>query len=848
MVPQLLNSTAQEQRVNDVIAAYLKAVQAGEKPDRLEWLAQHPEVAGELASFFADQDQFDRLAEPLRAVLPGPADTVTIPFRQFGDYELLEEIGRGGMGVVYRARQIKLNRTVALKMIRAGELASATEVQRFQAEAEAAAHLDHPHIVPIYEVGEHQGQHYFSMKLIEGGCLAQWIADLRLQNADWQKQAARLLASVARAVHYAHQRGVIHRDLKPANILLQVPSPSSPSALCDLQSAIPMVSDFGLAKRMATLSPGELPTQSGAIVGTPSYMAPEQASGGKGLSCSVDIFSLGTMLYEMLTGLPPFKGETPLDTLIQVRECEPACPRTRNAHVDPDLQTICLKCLEKDPQKRYGSAEALAEDLERWLTGEPIQARPTGRAERLWRWGRRNPVVAALSAVVLLVTLGGFSGVLWQWKVALANEQKADLKAVQALEKEQEAKQQRNEARQQRDLAQRQREEVRALNEKLQTAQAKLRNTLYAAHMNLARHAWEEDDISRVQELLDQHRPKAGEPDLRGFEWDYLNHLCHSELLTLKGHTGKVRGLAYSPDGKRLASASTTWNATKKTYVAGEVKIWDAQTGREILTIQGHADTLVFSPDSKRLIGGGWNAKVTIWDAQSGQELLSHKGDLDGVAAFISPDGERWASRADSPGNEIKLWDVQTDKELLSLKGHTNWVEGVAFSPDGKRLATASMDGMVKVWDAQTGQELLSLKGTLWQIAFSPDGKRLAGGSWNTLKVWDAQTGQELLSRNENDGAYVKAFSPDGKHLATTSQVGILRIWDLQTGQAIRTFKTSGGVRGDGQMVAFSPDGQRLAGIAAWHTVKVWDAQHDQESRTLPASGEFRFVVGFSPD
>jgi serine/threonine-protein kinase len=363
--------------------------------------------------FFADQNQFDRLAAPLRAVLPppgpsaatpAPGDTLTTDsplrseVRRFGDYELLEEIGRGGMGVVYRARQIKLNRTVALKMIRAGELASAAEVQRFQAEAEAAAHLDHPHIVPIYEVGEWRAGEvsppvqYFSMKLIEGGSLAQWPGvkgqESGVRRAE-QKQAARLLATVARAVHHAHQRGILHRDLKPSNILLE-------RRAGDVNPPVPYVSDFGLAKRV-----------DGAAVSRP-----EQAAGSKGLTCSADVFSLGAMLYELLAGRPPFQGATTLDTLIQVCESEPACPRTLNPQVDRDLETICMKCLEKAPQRRYGSAEALAEDLERWLAGEPIQARPTGQAERLWRWGRRNSLVAGLSAAVLLVTLGGFFGVL----------------------------------------------------------------------------------------------------------------------------------------------------------------------------------------------------------------------------------------------------------------------------------------------------------------------------------------------------------------------------------------------------------------------------------------------------
>jgi serine/threonine-protein kinase len=313
-------------------------------------------------------------------------------------------------------------------------------VQRFHAEAEAAAHLDHPHIVPIYEVGEWRAGgvsppvQYFTMKLIEGASLAQWPG-IRGQESgvskEEQQQAARLLATVARAVHYAHQRGILHRDLKPSNILVDA-------------EGQPFVSDFGLAKRVAgAAAASRLASQSGVIVGTPSYMAPEQAAGSKGLTCSVDVFSLGTLLYELLAGRPPFKGATPLDTLLQVRECAPTWPRTLNAQTDRDLETICLKCLEKVPHKRYSSAEALAEDLERWLAGEPIQARPAGQAERLWRWGRRNPLVASLSAVVLLVTLGGFFGVLGQWQVALANERKADEKAVQAQEKEQEATQER---------------------------------------------------------------------------------------------------------------------------------------------------------------------------------------------------------------------------------------------------------------------------------------------------------------------------------------------------------------------------------------------------------------------
>jgi serine/threonine-protein kinase len=312
-----------------------------------------------------------------------PVPTGPVREEHLGDYVLLGEIARGGMGVVYRARQVSLNRVVALKMILAGQLASPAEVQRFHSEAEAVASLDHPHIVPVYEVGEHQGQHYFSMKLIEGNCLAQQLPRL----IEDPRTAARLLAVVARAVHFAHQRGIMHRDLKPANILLDA-------------AGQPHVTDFGLAKRLEGPA-GQ--TRSGAIVGTASYMAPEQATGqSKRVTTAVDVYALGAVLYELLTGRPPFKAETPLDTVLLVMEQEPLPPSRLRPRVPRDLETICLKCLRKDPQQRYASAEALAADLERYLRGEPIEARPTGTWERGVKWVRRHPAPAALVAVSLL--------------------------------------------------------------------------------------------------------------------------------------------------------------------------------------------------------------------------------------------------------------------------------------------------------------------------------------------------------------------------------------------------------------------------------------------------------------
>ncbi len=344
-----------DEQLGEILAAWIEAAERGEAPDSAEWLARHASFAPELAQFLANRARLQEAAEPLRQAVqamaavapssratPDPTSqesTGALPAaemigRSVGEHDLLEEIGQGGMGLVYRARHRRLQRLVALKMLRTNVLSAAGDVQRFRNEAEVLAQLDHPHIVPIHDVGEHEGRVYFSMKLIEGGGLDGQLERFR----DDPQGAARLVAQVARAVHHAHQRGILHRDLKPSNILLD-------------REGQPHVSDFGLSKRIE--SDGSL-TQTGAIVGTPQYMAPEQTSGRKGaVTTATDVYGLGAVLYAILTGRSPFQGETVLETLEQVREREPEPPRRSNTKVDRDLETVCLKCLQKESQRRY---------------------------------------------------------------------------------------------------------------------------------------------------------------------------------------------------------------------------------------------------------------------------------------------------------------------------------------------------------------------------------------------------------------------------------------------------------------------------------------------------------------
>ncbi|MBM3883792.1 MAG: hypothetical protein FJ387_29500 [Verrucomicrobia bacterium] len=681
--------------------------------------------------------------------------TETLPQR-LGSYELLERIGQGGMGVVYRARQLSLGRTVAVKLLPYGVLATQEQVQRFRNEAESAGSLHHPNIVAIYEVGVCGDRHFLVMEYVEGQTLAELVRGGPLPPF----RAARYVQSIAEAVHHAHERGILHRDLKPSNVLIDA-------------NDQPHITDFGLAKRLESTSKLTL---TGQVLGSPQYMPPEQAAGRQPeVTRRSDVYALGAMLYHLLTGRPPFTGQTLSEILPQVTNDDPLRPRRLNPAVPPDLETLCLKCLEKAPPRRYPTALALAQELGRFLRREPILARPIGVAGKAWRWCRRNPALATLGAAVNLflvaLAVGG---------PIMASQQRA--------------------------------------------AAERYRRLAYAGDVKAAHDWWQRANLQQAVNALDRHVPQAGQSDLREFTWRYVNRLCrpYRQTRTLEA-ASIVFHLATSPDGRWLAESGPF----------GFVRVWDLKSGADVPALELRTDEsgeshfagpVSFSPDGRWFVTAGFSAQrskvgLQIWDRATWQCLTNYP-EWAGRSCDFSPDGKVLAVAVDSA---VVLLRVDSDWQRLrpSLSNHTTTVWSVRFSADGQRLVSASFDKTAIVWDTTSWEPVTVLPHTksVYNAVFAPDGWQVATASGDTVRLWDLATQRERGGYSHQNIAWALDFSPDGRLVASGGYDGLVKLWDWQA-DVVRELR---GHSRTVNAVEFVPGGTLLASGSWDETVKLWD-------------------------
>jgi WD40 repeat protein len=885
---------------------FVARCRAGEKPSPAEYAERFPQWAEQILELFPALALVEGL-KPGSGDRTGSwrerAEAAGMPrLERLGDYRILREIGHGGMGVVYEAIQESLGRRVALKILPLHGRIDPVQMERFQLESRSAARLHHSGIVPVYGVGEHNGVHYYVMQYIQGHGLDVILDDLRrlrsggaislsadgaahdtgsiavarslvtgrfgvsrsdrnasnsaaILHADessphntaaaapadasvivstlsqptesgYYRAVARLGVQVAQALAHAHGKGVLHRDIKPSNLLL------------DVDGRV-WVTDFGLAK----LEGSDGPTETGDLVGTFRYMAPERFEGFSDRRS--DLYGLGMTLYELLTLRPAFEAATRMKVIEQVRHDPPLAPRKVDPRVPRDLETIVLKAIAKEPTGRYATAEALSSDLKNFIVGKPIVARRTGTAERIVKWAKRRPAIAALVLLLNVVAALGLSGILWQWRQTVS--------AYRVLDR---------------------------VNSKLDETNTSLELNLYYSTIRVANSELDHQNLERVQELL-ANCPKS----LRDWEYDYLARASHSVSSEISGFGSQLFGVAFSHDGPRLATASgdvRVWDTTSferlkgpeglngsvvsvafspdgKRLAAGvynpgkpgSIWIGNAETGAMELAIPAHVGiiwSIAFSPKGEFLASAGEDRSVLIWNTETGEPISSqlqmHESHHFTSVAF-SPDGRylaagtgtRYEHDYDNKRGEIKIWETSTWKEVRTLKSHTLSVNSVAFSPDSQRLASGSSDRTVKIWDTKTWEAVSTLYGHtqfVVGVAFRPDNARqLVSASEDcTLKVWDVETLENLLTLNGHRGMVnCVAYSPDGRRIASGSDDLTLKLWNAEQPFVARTLGGAG--RNWFTHVAFSPGGERMAAANVDRTLTIWDRSNYDKPRII---------------
>jgi WD40 repeat protein len=857
-----------EDAVELVYAEFVAREDLGPAPDPAEYYARFPALRGPL------EDQF--LVHDAMRADPGPAAPAS--GQSVGPYELGRELGRGGRGAVFAARDRRDGKAVALKLLLSGEYSTPDDLALFQHEAAVLGRLDHPNLVRILDAGAADGRPYLALECVDGPTLAGRIAEFRSPAA-----AAGLVETLARAVHHAHLQGVVHRDLKPGNVLL---SPAGE----------PKVSDFGLAKRLDAAT-GQ--TRTGDIIGTLGYMAPEQAAGtAHRAGPPADVYALGAVLYELLTGRPPFGPDPSARTLYDLLHEPPVPPRRLVGAVPRDLETVCLHCLEKNPDRRYPSALALAEDLRRYLDGKPVTARPVGSAARLGRWAARRPTAAALLGVLAFVAVAAVVGAGYHTtRLTAANDglraANDDLQAALKTGADLRA------------------ETVRQ-NEQLAVRLDDARRAMYALQLGQLPSLWLREPI-RARGLLADAR--VCPPELRDFTWGYFNRLCRMDERSFAAHEGEAWAVAFLPDGRVVSAGADgrlryadpdaksgpsvpahpkgvcgvavlpggggvvscgpdgikVWpagGAEPKRAVRspspvlavaadptggpvagacedGTVRLWNPATGELVVELVGHAGAVravAFAPDGKTLVSSGADRLVRVWDVPYRQQAAAwpgHAGPVLGVA--VTADGKAVVSAGEAA--DAFLWDAKTGTPR-PLRGHLFPVWGAAAAPRGGLVATAGDDTYLKLWDAATGQELTNLMRTnLRCAAFAPDGERVAVGDRGG-KVWVYAVPSDTPPIRYALPANAAAVLPrPGGGAVTADASGTVRAWDA-AGGVTAEFVTATGIT---PAVALSPDG-KLVAAADGNDVVLWDIDRRAEVGRMRGHEGAVAAVAFRPD
>jgi WD40 repeat protein len=887
-------SNAHDELLAALLVAYDEALGRDVPPEAEEPVIDDGEFSARFEAAKKCLDLLDRVSRFDSENPSLPADAETDPAaggapsnlarhcpRAVGRFLIERELGRGGLGVVYLARDSELGRYVAVKVPRS-EIVAEESQQRFVREAEAAARLSHPHLVVLYEVGHVETVCYLVSEYCSGPTLARWLHDRAVPLP--AREAATLAQQLAGAVHHAHSRGVLHRDIKPSNVMLElVGEGEGQRDSAKTPRLFPKLTDFGMAKLME--STGDQ-TRSGAILGTPAYMAPEQVEGRlHDIDARTDIYGLGAVLYELLTGAAPFRGTSDVDTLRQLLLAEPAPPRQLCPSVPRDLEAIALKCLAKKRDTRYPTAQHLAEDLGRFLQGLPTEARPLTAWGVARKWARRRPAAVAVAAVLIASVLT-LLGVVVGYNVRLRDQIAQATTARQEAEQESEAR----------------------------------RRLLYAADVRAAYESWRANNIVEADNLLARQIPAKHETDLREFAWHLLRAQCNPPTLSLVGHAGDVLAVAYSPDGGLLATAgkdgmAALWEAadgqlvhvlrghsSEVTSVAFSpdgrllatgsedhtIRLWKVATGETVESLVGHADhvmTVAFSPDGSQVVSGSRDQSVRIWDAESGQPLHTLTGDMDVVRRVVFVpgrgllcagdemrrihlwrtsdwerlpgvyvEGERFfALAAASDGRQLlaagrreKLshWQIE-DERLVLLRdlsgGHSERIRALAWAPDNGAFASAGADAVICLWrTAATAphRSLLGHRGNVWSLAWSPDGQHLASAGADGVRIWpmaadDLAQPYPKISLGQCIRSAV--FTSDGSRLMTGCVDGHVRVWSSH--RYVQRDERRMHVEQPVPRVRVSDDDVYLAARSGDGTTNVWKTKKLVHLSELTASG-----------